>query len=61
MYQVKISSKGQITIPKKSREKLNLNKGDQLVEELRGNADLLLSRDRGFYRNYFKELEIKSS
>ncbi len=25
------------------------------------NADLLLSRDRGFYRNYFKELEIKSS
>lgn len=61
MYQVKISSKGQITIPKKLREKLNLNKGDQLVEELRGNADLLLSRDRGFYRNYFKELEIKSS
>lgn len=25
------------------------------------NADLLLSRDRGFYKNYFKELEIKSS
>ena len=31
MYQVKISSKGQITIPKKLREKLNLNKGDQLI------------------------------
>jgi len=25
------------------------------------NADLLLSRDRGFYRNHFKELEIKTS
>lgn len=31
MYQVKISAKGQITIPKKLREKLNLNKGDQLI------------------------------
>lgn len=25
------------------------------------NADLLLSRDRGFYQKYFKELELKSS
>lgn len=31
MYQVKISSKGQITIPKSLREKLNLTKGDQLI------------------------------
>lgn len=31
MYQVKISSKGQITIPKELRDKLNLTKGDQLI------------------------------
>ncbi|MBV8437759.1 MAG: AbrB/MazE/SpoVT family DNA-binding domain-containing protein [Silvibacterium sp.] len=44
MQQIKVSSKGQIVIPKQVREALNLTEGSRLTLEIRG-QDIVLSRE----------------
>jgi len=44
MEQVKVSSKGQIVIPKPVRDALNLTEGTKLTIELRG-QEIVLSKD----------------
>ena len=50
----KITSKGQVTMPKKVREYLNLNKGDTLIFELKNGA--LQVRKSQSIENYFATL-----
>ena len=40
--EVKISSKGQVVLPKEVRKKLGLKKGDRLKVELRGGNKIVL-------------------
>ena len=44
MKQIKVSSKGQVAIPKSVREALNLKEGSTLTLEIRG-QQLILSRE----------------
>ena len=44
MEKVTVSSKGQIAIPKKVRETINLHEGDKLTVEVRG-QEIVLSRE----------------
>ena len=40
----KLTSKGQITLPKKLRERLNLHKGDQVEFSINKNDEIVLTR-----------------
>jgi len=47
MEQVRVSSKGQIAIPKQVREALNITEGSRLTLEIRG-QDIVLSKEPGW-------------
>jgi AbrB family looped-hinge helix DNA binding protein len=49
MEQVRVSSKGQIAIPKQVREALNLTEGSRLILEIRG-QDIILSKEPSWKR-----------
>lgn len=44
MHTAKVTSKGQVTIPKGVRRLLSINSGDRLAFEIEGNGGLRLSR-----------------
>ena len=61
----RVSEKGQVTIPKKLRERLGIRPGEVLViadflvgAHARSQADRLLTRDWGFYRSAFSGLRL---
>jgi AbrB family looped-hinge helix DNA binding protein len=41
----KLTSKGQVTLPKQVRDQLNLQTGDRLAFQIGENGDVLLTRD----------------
>jgi hypothetical protein len=72
MITAKVTSKGQVTIPKEIREKLGVHPGEDgetdhvLADFLIGahalvRADCILSRDLGVYKTYFRDLKLIGS
>jgi AbrB family looped-hinge helix DNA binding protein len=61
MYKAKVTSKGQLTLPKKLRDKIGLEPGDYLEVHETPEGYLVrkqVNEDRGFYRIYFSGLKI---
>lgn len=60
---MKVTSKGQVTIPKRVRDRLGIRAGTVLEVEVgahaRESADQLLTRDRGFFRRWFEGLTVR--
>ncbi|MGE5445156.1 MAG: AbrB/MazE/SpoVT family DNA-binding domain-containing protein [Ignavibacteriales bacterium] len=46
MYEVKLSSKNQIVIPREARDALHLKAGDKLLVVVRGDTVILLSKPK---------------
>lgn len=46
MVKARLTSKGQITVPKAVRERLRIGPGDELLFELRGNRVTVIPRHR---------------
>lgn len=49
---VKLTSKGQISIPKKIRNILHLETGDNLISTLTSNGEILLKKDKKSILNF---------
>ncbi len=43
MIRCKLSSKGQLTLPKKFRDKLNIHPGDEVIIQLKGNSITIIN------------------
>lgn len=56
MNVAKISSKGQITLPKEIRRKLDLKEGDKVVFVVQNNSVILLNSNKLAFEEFQKEI-----